>query len=140
MKKTLIAIAVSAALSSPVVAYAENDIMFGGGFGVASAGGATISGFTLGLQMKLSDTGAAGLNYYEGELFTGSYRGYLDKYADGPFWEAGIATGGGATAALLGGGFDIEQSKNILFRARAGAIIGDAGTAFAASITVNYVP
>ncbi|MEE8481856.1 MAG: hypothetical protein V3S12_00755, partial [Acidiferrobacterales bacterium] len=87
MKKTLIAIVVSAALSVPVATYAANDIMFGGGFGVASAGGASSTGFTFGVQMKLNDKSAVALDYAEGGLFLGTYRGYLENYADGIFWE-----------------------------------------------------
>lgn len=140
MKKTLIAIAVAAALTAPVATYAANDVMFGGGFGVIGAGGATASGFTFGVQMKLNDSAGIGLDYAEGDLFSGTYRSYLEKYADGIFWEAGIVTGGGAAAALLGGGIDIAQSSNLVFRVRGGAVIGEGGTAFAAAVTANFIP
>ncbi|MFV1996663.1 MAG: hypothetical protein ACC641_01505 [Acidiferrobacterales bacterium] len=140
MNKTLVAIAVSAVLAAPAAAYAENDVMFGGGIGVASAAGVSVTGFTLGVQMKLTDSGAVALDYAEGDLFSGTYRGYINNYADGVFWEAGILTGGGATAGLVGAGYDIAQSKNIVFRVRGGAIFDSAGTAFAAAITANYVP
>ncbi len=140
MNKTLIALAVSAALLAPVSAYAENDVMFGGGFAVIGNEFGSTSGFTFGVQMKLSDSGGIGLNYYEGESFSGTYRGYLDKYADGPFWEAGILSGGGASAGFLGGGIDIAQSENIVFRVNGGILVADFGTAFGAALTVNYVP
>ncbi len=140
MKKTLIAIAVSAALAAPLATYAANDIMFGGGFGVAGAGGVSTTGFTFGVQMKLNNSAAIALDYAEGDLFIGTYRGSIDKYADGTFWEAGLITGGGSAAAVLGGGIDIAQSNNLVFRVRGGVVIGEAGTGFAAAVTANYIP
>ena len=53
MKKTLIAIAVSAALSAPAAVYAKNDVMVGAGFGFIDVGLGSASGFMFGAQMKL---------------------------------------------------------------------------------------
>lgn len=140
LKKTLVAIAAAAVLTAPIVTYAEKDIMFGGGFGVVGTGGASAAGFTFGAQMKLNDAAGISLDYAEGDLFIGTYRGYLDNYADGPFWEAGVVTGGGSVAATVGGGIDIAQSNNLVFRVRGGVVIGEGGTGFGAAVTANYIP
>ncbi len=138
MKKTLIAIAVSAALSAPIAAYAENDVMVGAGFGVIDVGTGSSTGFMFGAQMKLNENAGIGLNYHEGEIFSVSYRHYMQKYADGLFFEGGFISGGGASGFEGGAGFDMPLQNNITLRGGAGVLVVNGSTAFAARAGVYY--
>lgn len=137
-KKTLIAIVVSAALSAPFIAYAENDVMVGAGFGVIDVGFGSASGFMFGAQIKLNEKAGIGANYHEGDVFSVSYRGYIDKYADGLFWEAGLISGGGATGFEGGGGFDMPLRNQLSLRVGVGVLVVSGATAFAARAGVYY--
>jgi len=138
MKKTLIAIAVSAALAAPAAAYAENDIMIGAGFGLVDVAGVSVTGYMLGAQFKLNDKGGVGVNYHEGDIFSVSYRGYFADYADGLFWEGGIISAAGVSGFEGGVGYDIPLQNKLSLRVAGGAIVVSGSTAFAARGGVFY--
>ena len=71
-------------------------------------------------------------------LFTLSYRGYPNKYADGVFWEGGLISGGGVLGFEAGGGFDVPLQNNLTFRVGAGIVVVDNATAFGARGGVYY--
>ncbi len=138
MRNFLYTILACSALAAPAVNAAGTDFMAGGGFGTISAGGVSASGLQLGAQFKFSDNAGFGLNYYDGGFISVSYRGYLDKYADGVFYEVGGSSVAGTMVLLGGAGFDIPLENKLTARAAAGIVVGDGGTAFAARAGVYY--
>lgn len=102
------------------------------------AGGVTASGLQLGAQYKLSDTAGLGLNYYDGGFISVAYRGYLDKYADGVFYEAGGSSVAGTIGFISGAGFDMPLKNKLTGRAAAGIVVYDSGITFSARLGVYY--
>lgn len=138
MRKMLLAAVVSAALSIPSFASAENNVMVGAGFGVIDVGAGSVTGYMLGAQMQLNNKAGIGVNYHEGDIFSVAYRGYLDKYANGIFWEAGMISGGGVSGFEGGAGFDFPLQNKLSLRLAAGVIVVDGNTATAARGGIYY--
>ena len=68
MKKILIAIVVSVALSAPVAVYAGNNVMVGAGFGFVDVGLGSSSGYMFSAQVKLNEDAAIAWNFHEGSI------------------------------------------------------------------------
>lgn len=139
VKQSLIGLAaLGAAAVAP--AHAAGDFSIGAGFAGFDVGTASGTGYVIEGMVKVDPKLAVAIDLHEGGIFGVSARYYMDKMYDGVFLEGGMLSGGGASVADIGAGFEIGAAKNVSIRAGFGAIIGSGGTALGYRVTANYIP
>lgn len=110
----------------------NNYMGIGMGFDQAS------SGYAFVFQFQQSKNGALGFAIHEGDLITFTYKAYTEKYARSPFVEGGLVMAGGASAPVLGVGFDAPMSDTNSLSLTAAAVFTDIGVFPVARIAMLF--